>query len=250
LIRNIYILLLLSLSFGTVTDIDGNVYEIVEVDEQLCMTDNLKGTHYIDDTEIPNLVNRSTDSYGVYNNDPINAEIYGNLYNGYQVNEVICYDENPLSIEEYNDLKLQHNNVRDLIEIGYFLNRDIIQVPVVFHNLYKIVDDMPINSYCDFISDNNYTTGNDQNLCNEMVLRTLEIINSQYANVGVEFVLHPYYPEMLHATDPGFDGFLENATGSNLPTSEDIKEHYNIPNPINIYTAQLVNGDSYLYDIQ
>ena len=30
-IRNIYILLLLSLSFGTVTDIDGNVYETVQI---------------------------------------------------------------------------------------------------------------------------------------------------------------------------------------------------------------------------
>jgi len=71
-IRNIYILLLLSLSFGTVTDIDGNVYETVQIGEQLWMAENLKVTHYS---------NGSGVAYLNYEDNPNNSETYGHLYN-------------------------------------------------------------------------------------------------------------------------------------------------------------------------
>ena len=91
--RNITILLLLSLSFGTVTDIDGNVYETVQIGEQLWMAENLKVTHYNDGSEIPNITNNddwaglSTGAYGDYDNNPTNSETYGRLQNWHTVDD-------------------------------------------------------------------------------------------------------------------------------------------------------------------
>ena len=98
--KNLILLLLLALSFGTVTDIDGNIYETVQIGEQLWMAENLKVTHYNNGDEIANITdytewnNLSTDAYSIYDNEPSNADIYGNLYNWYAVddNRGICMD--------------------------------------------------------------------------------------------------------------------------------------------------------------
>jgi len=67
-------------------DIDGNVYETIQIGEQLWMAENLKVTHYNNGDEIAYPSNENFGSlgggqYGVYDNDPSNADIYGNLYN-------------------------------------------------------------------------------------------------------------------------------------------------------------------------
>ena len=85
---------------GACVDIDGNVYETVQIGEQLWMAENLKVTHYNDGSEIPTDYSNSewaelqTGAYAVYNNDPSNADTYGNLYNWFAVDDErgLCMD--------------------------------------------------------------------------------------------------------------------------------------------------------------
>jgi len=75
----------------TVTDIDGNIYQNVQIGDQLWMAENLKVIHYKNGDEIPTgysnseWANLSTGAYAVYNDDPSNTDVYGNLYNWYAV---------------------------------------------------------------------------------------------------------------------------------------------------------------------
>jgi len=73
-------------------DIDGNAYQTIQIGGQLWMAENLKVTHYNDGSEIPYPSDEDWGSYdegqyGVYDNDPSNADIYGNLYNFAAVND-------------------------------------------------------------------------------------------------------------------------------------------------------------------
>ena len=75
----------------TVTDIDGNVYETVQIGEQVWMAENLKVTHYRNGNEIPTgysdseWANLSSGAYAVYDDNESNVDTYGYLYNGYAV---------------------------------------------------------------------------------------------------------------------------------------------------------------------
>jgi uncharacterized protein (TIGR02145 family) len=74
-----------------VTDIDGNVYQRIQIGDQIWMAENLKVTHYNDGTEIPtgysddDWANLSTDAYAVYDDNESNADTYGYMYNWYAV---------------------------------------------------------------------------------------------------------------------------------------------------------------------
>ena len=101
-----YLLLLLSFVFATVTDIDGNVYETLLIGDQLWMAENLKVTHYQNGDEIPfPLTNdgwccdengdydpHEIGQYGFIDYNLQNAEIYGNHYNWFAVDDIrgIC----------------------------------------------------------------------------------------------------------------------------------------------------------------
>ena len=79
--------------FGTVTDIDGNIYNTVIIGNQEWMVENLKTTHYRNLDEIPTgfsnseWFNLSSGAYSVYENIESNAYIYGYLQNGYAVSD-------------------------------------------------------------------------------------------------------------------------------------------------------------------
>lgn len=77
----------------TVTDIDGNVYQTVQIGNQFWMAENLKVTHYRNGDAIPHLtdngdwIGTSSGAYCVFENTPSNSDTYGNLYNWYAVDD-------------------------------------------------------------------------------------------------------------------------------------------------------------------
>jgi uncharacterized protein (TIGR02145 family) len=76
---------------GTVTDIDGNVYNTVTLGTQVWMVENLKTTKYRDGTSIAEITDNAAwvaDTYGaycIYDNNPANKAVYGLLYNCFAV---------------------------------------------------------------------------------------------------------------------------------------------------------------------
>lgn len=77
----------------TITDIDGNVYNTVQIGTQCWMAENLKTTTYSNNTSIPNITNAnewlnlSTGAYVWYDNDSTWKDMYGALYNWYTTDD-------------------------------------------------------------------------------------------------------------------------------------------------------------------
>ena len=76
-----------------VEDIDGNCYTTVQIGSQLWMAENLKTISYNNGDDIVTGVDNASwisafeGAYAIYNDDPSNVEIYGNLYNWYAIND-------------------------------------------------------------------------------------------------------------------------------------------------------------------
>ena len=78
-------------TYGTVTDIDGNVYKTVKIGNQIWMAENLKTTRYANGDIIPNITdgkewnNLKTGAWCFFKNETKYNSIYGKLYNWYAV---------------------------------------------------------------------------------------------------------------------------------------------------------------------
>jgi uncharacterized protein (TIGR02145 family) len=77
--------------YGSVADIDGNVYNTIIIGSQEWMIENLKTTRYTNGSEIPNITNGNqwtqlnNGAWCHYENNAAYGEIYGNLYNWFTV---------------------------------------------------------------------------------------------------------------------------------------------------------------------
>lgn len=79
-------------SYGSVTDIEGNVYKTVRIGTQNWMAENLRSEKYNDGVDIQNVpdsmdwINLTTGAYSYYrNNKAANKIKYGALYNGFVI---------------------------------------------------------------------------------------------------------------------------------------------------------------------
>ncbi len=87
------IITLESLAAQTLTDVDGNTYKTVTIGGQDWMAENLRVKSFRNGDPIPgiadDLVWKLTESPArcYYDNDPVNGQTYGLLYNGYAVGD-------------------------------------------------------------------------------------------------------------------------------------------------------------------
>jgi uncharacterized protein (TIGR02145 family) len=80
-----------SLTYGSVTDIEGNTYKTIVIGTQTWFADNLRATKYNNGSPIPNVkesgiwINLTTPAYCWYNNDISTKDYIGALYNWFIV---------------------------------------------------------------------------------------------------------------------------------------------------------------------
>ena len=112
-----------SLTYGSVTDIEGNTYKTIRIGPRIWMAENLKTTRYNDNEAIPLVTENSTWSnltshgYSWYNNSSAAyKDAYGALYNWYAVSSgKLCpAGWHVFTQNELNDLKTLLGNGTDI----------------------------------------------------------------------------------------------------------------------------------------
>ncbi len=87
-----------NLTYGTMTDVEGNTYKTIQIGTQTWMAENLRTTKYNDNAPIPLVTdntawsNLTTPAYCWYNNDSATHKgVYGCLYNWHTVRtDILC----------------------------------------------------------------------------------------------------------------------------------------------------------------
>ena len=100
--------------FGSVTDVDGNAYKTIAIGTQVWMAQNLKTTKLNNKTAILNVAentdwaNLTTPAYCWYNNEVVNKDTYGALYNWFTIKtgKLCPTGWHAPTDEEYNKLAL------------------------------------------------------------------------------------------------------------------------------------------------
>lgn len=116
-----------SKTYGSVTDIEGNVYKTIDIGNQTWMAENLKTTRLNDNTEIPletsnsNWASQRTPMYCWYeDNENIYRDIYGAYYSWYTVNTgKLCPSGwHVPSYDEWNTLDLEMGVPAEYLDFG------------------------------------------------------------------------------------------------------------------------------------
>ena len=112
-----------NISYGTVADIDGNIYKTVAIGSQTWFAENLRTTHYNDGSSIPQITdkaswcNLSSGAYCFYGNDATYGKIAGALYNWYTTGSSnLC--PNGWRVPSNNDWMILANLYGDKNSIG------------------------------------------------------------------------------------------------------------------------------------
>lgn len=108
----------------TISDYDGNVYNIIKIGDQKWLSTNLKTTHLNNGSIIPKSTGAITTpilAYSLYNNDINNKDIYGLLYTGTaaldsKIAPIGCHV--PTKNETENLKTYMSNNTTPLKEVG------------------------------------------------------------------------------------------------------------------------------------
>ena len=80
-----------NLTYGSMSDFDGQVYKTIQIGNQVWMAQNLNVAHYRNGDPVSEFTDAATwegltaGGYSYYNNDTASAEVYGKLYNFYAV---------------------------------------------------------------------------------------------------------------------------------------------------------------------
>lgn len=107
-----------NLMYGTLTDIDGNIYKTIQIGTQTWMAENLKTARYNDGIAVLKITENTawalntTGAYRDYDNSTSNSDLYGRLYNWYAVDNNI-------------DTKIVSNGGRNVCPSGWHVPSDL-----------------------------------------------------------------------------------------------------------------------------